>query len=179
MNFVKNFTEQLSRNFSRGRNYEYELTFAPYDLEVIISTASPKTGVGFGFAFPKGSSLPELFSTKILNLIEDGTIATTHRRWFAIRSQCSDRKKLAANVEAIVFKDIQGVFFIFGSGIGVAFIIFCNASVLGMLWATLFDLFFNCITKPNYSFCEFLADSATGQKQNCCSFGFHFASWLF
>ena len=108
---------------------EYELTFAPCDLEVITSTASPKTGVGFGFAFPKGSSLTELFSTNILELIEDGTIATIHRRWFALRSQCSDRKKLAANVEAIVFKDIQGVFFIFGSGIGVAFIIFFVASV--------------------------------------------------
>ncbi|XP_063719572.1 glutamate receptor 2-like [Symsagittifera roscoffensis] len=108
---------------------EYELTIAPCDLEVIFSTTSPKTGVGYGIAFPKGSPLTEVFSTKILELIEDGTIATIHRRWFVTRSQCSEKKKFAENVEVIVFKDIQGLFFTFGIGIVVAFVIFLVASV--------------------------------------------------
>ena len=102
----------------------YDLTFAPCDLEMVRSPKSPKTGLGYGFAFPKGSPLTEVFSKNILELTEDGTIAKIHRTWFVTRSQCSDRHKLAASVDTITFDDIEGVFLTFVIGIVVSFAIF-------------------------------------------------------
>ena len=102
----------------------YDLTFAPCDLEMVRSSSSPKTGPGYGFAFPKGSPLTEIFSKNILEIIEDGTMAKIHRTWFVTRSQCSDKHKLAANVETIGFDDIRGVFLAFIIGLGLSFVIF-------------------------------------------------------
>ena len=117
-----------SRNdfaFIRESPYiDYDITFAPCDLEVIYSSASPKTGAGYGFAFSKGSPLADIFSAKILELVEDGTNAKIHKKWFVLRSQCSDKKKLAEEVSTINFKEIQGIFLTFGLGIAISFVLF-------------------------------------------------------
>merc|ERR1712226_1359404 len=73
---------------------DFDITFAPCDLEVVYSSTSPKSGAGFGFAFPKGSPLADVFSSKMLEMIEDGTMANIHKK-------C----------------DIQGIFLIFGIGL--------------------------------------------------------------
>jgi len=103
---------------------EYDITFAPCDLELVFSSSSPKSGAGYGFAFPKDHPLARNFSVEVLRMFSDGTLADIHTKWFKTRSQCSEEKKLASFVDTIDFSEIQGVFFTFLGGIALSFVFF-------------------------------------------------------
>ncbi|XP_063710761.1 glutamate receptor ionotropic, kainate 1-like [Symsagittifera roscoffensis] len=103
---------------------EYDITFAPCDLELVFSSSSPKSGAGYGFAFPKDHPLARNFSVEVLRMFSDGTLAGIHTKWFKTRSQCSEEKKLASFVDTIDFEEIQGVFFTFLGGIVLSFLFF-------------------------------------------------------
>ena len=119
----------------------YDLTFAPCDLEAVYSSENPNSGSGYGFAFPKGSSLASNFSAIILGLIEDGTMADIHTKWFTTRNQCSEEKKLASNVDTIGFTEIRGIFYTYSIGLGIALLFFglkvihrCYEKQVGGIW---------------------------------------------
>ena len=103
---------------------QYDITFAPCNLELVFSSSSPKSGAGYGFAFPKNSPLAREFSVEILNLFSGGQMAAIHTKWFKTRSQCSEEKKLASSVDTIDFEEIRGIFYAFLGGMVVSFVFF-------------------------------------------------------
>ena len=113
---------------------EYDITFAPCNLQLVFSSSSPKSGAGYGFAFPKNSPLARDFSVEILNLFSGGQLAAIHTKWFKTRSQCSEEKKLASSVDTIDFEEIRGIFYAFLGGMGASFLFFVIRVIQKKLW---------------------------------------------
>ena len=103
---------------------EYDVTFAPCNLELVVSRNSPKTGSGYAFAFAQNSTLVKIFSIETLKMLADGQMSAIHAKWFKTRSQCSDEKKLANIINTIDFDDIRGILFTFLAGVVVPFTLY-------------------------------------------------------
>ncbi|KAJ0984989.1 hypothetical protein J5N97_003345 [Dioscorea zingiberensis] len=81
-----------------------------------------KTG-GFGFAFPKGSSLAQDLSRAILNITEGDEMMDIERRWFGDQTNCLKQgSKLSSN--SLNFRSFWGLFLITGIASLVAFCIY-------------------------------------------------------
>ncbi|KAJ0985044.1 hypothetical protein J5N97_003400 [Dioscorea zingiberensis] len=81
-----------------------------------------KTG-GFGFAFPKGSSLAQDLSRAILNITEGDEMTDIERRWFGDQTNCLKQgSKLSSN--SLNFRSFWGLFLITGIASLVAFCIY-------------------------------------------------------
>ena len=103
---------------------EYDVTHAPCNLNYVISSESPKPGIGFAFAFRKNSTLMMDFSVGILNMFSNGEMASIHDKWFKTRSQCSQSKNINTSVSVIGFHEIRGIFYTFMAGLFLSAILF-------------------------------------------------------
>ena len=102
----------------------YEATFAPCNLEVVVSPNSPKTGTGLAFGFPIDSELTNDFSVEFLNMFANGKMAAIHSKWFKTSSECSLEKEMTKTHDPIDFEKIKGIFYTFLFGMVLSFVFF-------------------------------------------------------
>ena len=112
----------------------YETTFAPCNLELVISPNSPKTGTGYAFGFPKSSPLVSDFNVEFLSLFENGKMAAIHSKWYKTTSECSLEKELTKKPEALGYDKVRGIFctFLFGMVLSFGFFVMKLAHYFGM-----------------------------------------------
>ncbi|XP_072985829.1 glutamate receptor 2.9-like isoform X1 [Typha latifolia] len=70
---------------------------------------------GFGFAFPKGSSLVSDLSKSILNLTESGQMSEIERKWFGDPSNCPSQDNPLTS-GSLNYESFRGLFLITGTG---------------------------------------------------------------
>lgn len=84
-----------------------------YCANYTMSGYPNKTG-GFGFVFPKGSSIVPDLSRAILNLTESNEMSEIERRWFGDQSTCADEGN-AFSSKSLDFVNFWGLFLITGA----------------------------------------------------------------
>ncbi|GJZ21603.1 extracellular ligand-binding receptor [Tanacetum coccineum] len=121
-NSAEEYADALSRGSKRG-GVDAIVDEIPYIKEFLADypsgysmTVSKITSNGFGFAFPKGSSLAPEMSIQIAKLREDGTLKLMEDKWFNEQSYSLPEPKIL-NLEGF-----RGLFLI--SGVAMASAVF-------------------------------------------------------
>nr|GEU93743.1 extracellular ligand-binding receptor [Tanacetum cinerariifolium] len=123
-NSAEEYADALSRGSKRG-GVDAVVDEIPYIKEFLADypsgysmTVSKITSNGFGFAFPKGSSLAPEMSIQIAKLREDGTLKLLEDKWFNEQSDSLSEPKIL-NLEGF-----RGLFLISGVSMASALFLF-------------------------------------------------------